>query len=977
MQRFLLSMLLLLALCGAAFFFLFQTTESDDPMGESTLVEADAQLSATDDVAKAGAPGAEEGVEVATGLVRSVQEQDADATNGAKSENTSYVHARLVDEQGHAISGSYLSAITPQSFGEGVLLSVGQSGGQDVLLSEDQSDGNGVIHLEVPSNMPLHLRSRGDFWAPQSFELAALQPWEELDLGTLTMASADTLMGQVVDPNGKPVTNASIDLVESGSSIMSGSAVNRRATTDASGMYWIRGVPAGIYRLHAFSKGFSPAIADPVVVNGRGDIQDVALQLGSGRTVTGVVLDIDNRPIEGATVSPNRGFLSVSFSDIDDFGTDQGADGTLTNAQGEFRMTGLDENLNSVVVRGHGFAAQRPTVPETGEDLVVHLERSLTFSGKVVDAKGKPVAEAEINLKRKNDFDFEGPLGSLRSSKKTKADGTFEITGLRAGEFFINAYAPFGQITDSPLSLAEDVTGRTIHLEVARHLVVLVSNSSGDPVADASVAVQPVGLGADWGEMEFGMSHDESMEQDDGEGESTRTRISSFTSSIAGITDVFGRAVLYGVPSGAYDLIVKADDYADRTITLERVEDAQEEEVILSVASQLIVLAMTPEEVSLPGVDIYLKPLDREGEVFSQTSDATGRAVWPRLESGRYEVGYREAKAQSGGGMTFAFGGGGPKKTLHPVEQVDVQGTGRTELVLKIEDLSLATVLVTRNGSPVGGVEAWLEKPQRGPGPGGMDMNRGKGNTTNADGRTFLEPKEPGKYILVVRAGRQAPQVRTDVELTIGQQEFEVEIPGAIVVGNLFADNRPMVGASLSLERYLTDQEGVSGRQNIAIMVVDNGGGPVMEMASGNPNDASAVSDRKGDFRFVDVPAGNWVVKCRAKGFARWTSDVFAVGEGKDVDLGTHRLQKGASLSGADASYDPESTGRSMFGLNSLIMLRTPSGAGIDICMTGEDGRYSFKDLAPGSYTVTHGDYTSEVLEIQAGEQVNHDLPKK
>lgn len=933
-------------------------------MGDPTLVPAAAEVDAAQELAKAGASNTEEGAEPATGLTRF--EHDFESANSpliGKIENASYVRARFVDEQGVAVSGSSMRALETQHFGDGD------------LLSEANSDDKGNLYLEVPSNVELDLRSRGDFFAPQSYQLAALQPGEELDLGDLTMASADTLSGRVVDPKGNAMANAHVNLVESGSSIMSGSTINRKVTTDADGMYRMGGIPAGIYRLSGFSNGFSPASADPVVVNGRGETQDVELRLGVGRVVTGVVLDADQRPVEGATVSPNRGFLSVNFVGIGDDPTAQVADGVSTNSRGEFRLTGFDENLSSVVVRGKGYATQRPTVPSTEEDLVVHLKRSLTFSGKVVGPNGKPVADAEINLTRKDDFEGGEFVGTSRTGSNTDADGSFEITGLHAGNYTIQAYAPLGQVIDAPLSLAEDVSGMSIHLEPARHLVVTVSNPSGEAVAEASVAVRAAGSEANWGDMDFEVSHNESTNEEDGE--STRTRISSLSPSFRGTTDAFGRAILYGVPAGSYDLTVSADHYAESKSTFERLDDAQEEEVVLPVASQLIVFAMTPDEIALPGVDIYLKPLDREGEVLSQTSDTTGRAVWPRLESGRYEVGYREAKAQAGGGMVFSFGGGGPKKTLHPVEQVDVQGTDRTELALKIEDLSLATVLVTRNGSPVGGVEAWLEKPQRGPGPGGMDLNQTKGNSTNADGRALLEPKEPGKYILVVRGGRQAPQVRTDVELVIGQQEFEVEIPGATVVGNLFANDRPMVGASLSLERDTSGEENAPRTQGIAIMMVDNGDGPVMEMASGNPSDASAVSDGKGDFRFVDVPAGNWVVKCRAHGFERWTSDPFTVGEGKDVDLGTHRLQKGASLSGSDASYDPDSTGRSMFGPNSLIMLRDEAGGMVDICMTGEDGRYSFKDLAPGSYTVTHGEYTSEVLEIQAGEQVNHDLPKE
>lgn len=964
MQRLLPAILLLLALCGGALFFLFSTPDPATEMGEATLVPSSWELDAADSVSKAGATSEEGPIEAATSLTRSVQKDDGTlSANAGSFENASWVHARLVDQQGRAISGSSLRARKTQRFGDGD------------LLSEAISDANGNVRLEVPADVNLNLRSHGDFWAPQSFALAALQPGEELDLGALTMASADTLAGRVLDPKGNPVENARVDLVESGSSIMSGSSINQSAITDADGNFEIGGIPQGIYRLRAFSRGFSPAAEDPVVVNGRGETQDLDLHLGAGRTVSGVVLDENNRPVEGVVVSPNRGILGGSFFGFDDESNLKDGSGARTNAQGAFTLAGLEESMISIVVRGDGYATQRPNLPGNGVELVVHLQRSLTFSGRVIGPGGNPVADAEIRLSNSMGFGIENPMSATQNAYRSKADGSFEITGLRPGEYRINSFAPIGQLIDSPLSMKQDVIGMTVNLEAASHLVIMVSNQAGEPVAEASVAVRIAGSEGNWDDLEFNVSHTESSDEGDGEGSSTR--IAALTPGFRGTTDAFGRAVIYGVPEGSYDVSVKADRYAERSVTLERVKAAQEQEVILPTASQLIVFAMTPEELVLRGVDIYLKPMDREGEVLSQTSDTTGRAVWPRLESGRYEVGYREAKPQSSGGMMFSFGGGGPKKILHPVEQVDVQGTGRTELIMKIQDLSLATVFVTRNGSPVGGVEAWLETPSRGPGPRGMDLNRPSGSTTNADGRALLEPKEPGKYILVVRAGRQAPQVRTDIELVIGTQEFEIEIPGVMVSGNLFAEGRPMVGASLSLERDTTGQENAPRTRGIAIMMVDNGDGPVMEMASGNANDASAVSDGKGDYRFVDVPAGNWVVKCRANGFERWTSAPFSVGEGKDVDLGTHRLQKGASISGADATYDPESTGRSMFGPNSLIMLRDDADAMVDICMTGPDGRYSFKDLAPGSYIVTHGDYTSEILEIHAGEQLNHDLPKE
>ncbi|MFK5956298.1 MAG: carboxypeptidase-like regulatory domain-containing protein [Planctomycetota bacterium] len=962
MPRILPAILVLLALCGGAVFFFYQSPTDVNPLGEVTQVSAAVGGATAGESAEAEGIQAADRVEAPAGMTRSNMNPEGGAVRlAASTEEASWVRAKLVDSNGRAIAGSYLRAQTSQRFGKAE------------IMGEGASDSSGSVRMQVPSDVALELVSSGDFWAPQSYQLAALQPGEELDLGSLTLATADTIAGRVLDPEGNPLALSRIHLSESGSSIMMGSQVNHEVTTDENGAYEIGGIPAGTYRLRAFSDGFAPAQADPVVVNGRGVTQALDLHMGAGRSVSGVVLDEDHRPVVGAVVGPNRMLFDIGFTEMSESVPLQSRIGAHTDSQGRFTLAGLESELDSVVIRGEGFATQRKKLPAAGEELVVHLTRSLTFAGKVVGPNGKPVAGAEVRLARSLEAQL-GDVGGMRrgSEQVTAQDGSFSIQGLRPGDYTLQVFSPLGQLVDFPVALTENVSGLAVTLEPARHLVVSVLGSDGNAVAGADVSLHDIRSEGSWGDFEVEFAHDASS---DGDTES-ETRMTSIGRGFRGTSDAFGRAVIYGVPVGTYEIEVHAKGHADRTHRFDRVDDAQVEEVMLPAASQLVVFVMTPDKVALPRVDVYLKPLDREGETLSQISDTTGRAVWPRLESGRYEVGYREAEAEMGG-MVIMLGGPLQEGTMHPVEQVDVRGDARVEVVMKIHDLGLASVLVTRNGSPAGGVQAWLENPPNGLGPQGMDLSTPKGSTTNASGRALLEPKEPGKYILVVRAGNQAPQVRKEVELAGGSQEFEIEIPGAMVKGNLFADSRPMVGASLSLERDSGGEEGATRTQGIAIMVVDNGEGPAVQMASGSPNDASAVSDADGDFRFTDVPAGTWVVKCRARGYERWTSEPFKVGEGDDVDLGTHRLQKGASISGADATYDPELTGRSMFGPNALIMLQDEDGGMVDIAMTGSDGRYSFNDLAPGTYTVNHGDYTSKALVITAGEQLNHDLPKK
>lgn len=967
MQKLLPALLLLVALCATALYLIFQTPDSTADSVDSGYVPAEAEAAAAD-LLTGEDPLEAASLESATGLSRAELEDSPEAGLGARSmEETAWVQAKLIEPSGRAVSGSVLRAEEDRPFRGGKLLGEGVSGPE------------GQVRFQVPAGQPVSLHSRGDLWTSQSFQLAALRPGEELDLGALILTPADILRGQVLDPKGQPVADARVRLRESGSSLLASSSVNMATTTDAEGRFQLSGIPAGVYRLSGSAAGYSATAQDPVVVSGSGTTLDMDLQLGSGFAVSGVVLDADDRPVEGVVVSAQRSLWESDFElmEFADFEDGPGVPsvnpqhGVHTDARGEFTLTGLEEEIDTLMVRGRGYATQRFAVPEEGQEAVVHLARSLSIAGIVLGTDGEPVAEAEISLQQRNFFeaDFVDPWQpSARTT--SKADGTFVIPDLSPGDYRLTALEEYGQVLDRPLALDQDLTDLKVQMEPAKHLIVQVADAAGQAVAGAEIHVQEAGRDSPFGEVEINVGH--GTEEN---GERSRASVSNFGGGFRATTDGSGRALLFGVPAGAFEAHIKAKGFADLSHAFERLEDAQEEAVQLTPATELVVSVLSPDQVALAGVDIYLKSLDEKGDVDSQVSDATGRAVWPRLLPGRYEVGYREASAQRTGMVVMGFGGP-KKKKLFPVHEVTLEGGGALAVVVEVRDLALTEVLVTRNGSPAGGVSAWLEKPSRGPGPGGMDLDRPAGTNTDAFGRAQLPAKEPGKYTLVVRAGRSAPQVRTEVELVHGAQEFQVEIPGAEIVGNLFGGDGPMVGASLTLSRDTGDEEGPQ-RRGIAIMMVDNGEGPAVELASGNPNDATAVSDGEGEYHFQNVPAGTWKVNCRARGYERWSSEPFTVGEGGTVDLGTHRLMKGASLEGTDLGFEPSASTGGMMSMNSLVQLRGEDNDIVDVALIGPEGGYRFGDLKAGNYTVQRGSYTSENIEIRAGEGKTHDLPKE
>lgn len=963
MQKLLpLILVLVAALVGTAY-FLLPSSEGEgevDPAGTSTTeLEAGDLTEQSDQASQPEAATLEDAAGMERSTLQGEQQPVAASTTPG---GTGFVLARLVDPQGNPLGANELLARKKALFGAG----------EELARGTTASDGK--VRLEVPAGEPVILEAKGAFWAPTEFALAALRADEEVAIGDLVLTPADRILGRVLDPQGAPVAGVHVDLRESGSSLMMQSKTHRTSISDEDGRYTLEAVPAGTYRLRAIGQGFAPATEDPVVIRADGRNVEMDLQLQEGRSVVGVVLDVDSRPLAGALVGPQRSLFDTSFAVTPD-NPNPRREGVHTDAQGRFTLNGLDASVSQLAVRMEGFSTQRVAVPEEGKEAVVKMHRSLTLSGIVVDNRGKPVEGAEVKLDRAAEATEVWETGRREVGRTlSAADGSFTIKGLSVGSYLLDAYAIEGQLLEAELELQGDLADHRVELAAARHLVFLVEDAFGKPVADAAIEVRDAGVISAGDGIEFEVEHNESHE--DGEG-NTSTRVRQFGGGFEATTDAQGRAVMFGVPEGEYVATVTATGHAEGRLEFERLSGAQEEQLVLPQAAQLVVRVVSPMQRPQPGVEIYLKRLDEEAELVTEKSDGTGRVVWPRLEAGRYEVGYREAEAESTGMIMMGIGGKAKKKN-HAVQEVDLIATAALEVLVEVRDLALPEVLVTRGGVPAVGVEAWLEKPMPGPMGGAMDFNRPGSTRTDAAGRALLPAKEPGSYELVVRAGRHAPQVRQEVDLSAGPQEFKMEIPGGEVLGNLFADGAPLPGATLTLAADTSGEEGGMRTRGMAIMMVDDGDGMNVEMASGNPNDASAVSDSDGDFRFTDVPPGKWVVQCRAAGYERWSSDPFTMHEDGTVDLGTQRLVKGAVLRGTDLSYDfdnPDTS--SMFGMASILQLQDEKGETLDVSLTRSDGTYRFADLKAGTYILQRGSYTSEPITLSAGEDKTHDLPKE
>jgi len=263
--------------------------------------------------------------------------------------------------------------------------------------------------------------------------------------------------GRVVDrETDKPVTSFSVELRQR---IRSQTPPPKSFRAD-DGRFVMEDVAPGTYDLTVSANGYTRANNTAVNVE-EAKAVTVPVTLDRGGVVTGRVAS-EGRPLADVSVS-----LVIEGRSP--------ASRLRTDANGEYKIDGLMTGPNKLDVRRDGFVSKVVSVTaEAGKEtrLDIDLARALELRGRVVDAVGKPVPNAEISSRGSTPFmmmavatsDTEGSfrLGGLGDltytitvSKEGYADGTLDVNPASAGEVTIT------------LSRGGTITGRILGIATA------------------------------------------------------------------------------------------------------------------------------------------------------------------------------------------------------------------------------------------------------------------------------------------------------------------------------------------------------------------------------------------------------------------------------------------------------------------------------------------------------------------------------
>ncbi|MEJ7596379.1 MAG: carboxypeptidase-like regulatory domain-containing protein [Kofleriaceae bacterium] len=286
---------------------------------------------------------------------------------------------------------------------------------------------------------------------PSPARSAALPPAFHRVFAAITPGTL-RLEGQVIDVERQPVAGATVTL-----------AGNRVSHTEADGSFAFEQLAPGDYALAAeYADAYTEqdtALDDTS--------EPVMLTLRRGPSLVVHVLDaIDRKPIAGATIST----------------LDRTA---VTDARGDARLRCLDFGAERIAITALGYASQRISVAsldpaETMERTII-LDLGAAVSGLVLDRDGKPIAEADVELR------VAGDLWSERAT--TDAAGRWAMPLVGPGKHAINASSSL-HLESSLVFDHDGVTERSdlvLKLETGARITGIVVDERGVPVEGAQI----------------------------------------------------------------------------------------------------------------------------------------------------------------------------------------------------------------------------------------------------------------------------------------------------------------------------------------------------------------------------------------------------------------------------------------------------------------------------------------------------------
>lgn len=641
--------------------------------------------------------------------------------------------------------------------------------------------------------------------------------------------------------------------------------------------------------------------------------QDIVLTLTAGGAIEGNVVDaVTGQPVEDFRIATAEdsggGFIIPLFQkkEVDIYLPTDGKE--FHDPAGKFGVSGLAGGKYRVTSIAEGYAQSYKTginvEPEkTTSGILIKQQPAGGICGHVLDAIGKPIEAAEIIQRNPIHSELFGEirLPERKILATTKAQGEFEISGLPDGTFTLQArhanYCPEEQeVKVKKGEVTENVQFQLVQGGLISGVVLAKVDSL--PIAGATVKATT--------------------------GSSFIIPIPTGTTPEAK-TDANGMFDIIKLEPGSYDLVVAAEDYADKTVeglTLKEGDSITDLIIELSQGGSLV--GTVRDTNGDPIAAKMIVAVGPGGQKMTQTDEAGDYAL-KNLKEGVYTAGAIEISM-----ATRQMGASGAE--MHFVR---VENDKETRLDMTVGGPRKVYGKVTLKGEPQAGIMVSLQSSNKQ--TAATKSQKQGSDTTNENGDYEIDNLQRGEYSLgAIRMVSMMPAPLCSMEITIGDKDIEkdIELPEGGISGKVMdAENRkPIEGATLTLEgAKATDiQQAAIAKLGLAL------GG-------------SATTDGEGKYAFSIVEDGNYYVVAKKEGYApQALTATVRNGRGPtDLDFS---LSTGETLSGRVTFSDPSRQPKQIH-----LSAKSTGGGTVyrEKLSLNEQGEYTATGLAPDEYAVS------------------------
>lgn len=365
---------------------------------------------------------------------------------------------RLVDEAGRPVPDVFVSAshkdYTPLHVARP---KAGNAYNAEKLFLSGRSDAHGMFRTGTFWQGRVNLWISPPGYLPVSHSRTPVEAGREHDVGDLVLLRGQAVTGVVTDTDGVPVLGAAVHVTRRNrmqwlERLRSGEDTilvelarfdhDEAVRTAEDGTFSHPGLEPANHSVYVDAEGFEPVRIDDVLPDG------APVQARLTRHAV-LLLDVTDRseegvPIANAVVTAVRRSNAQSFSRDPQLTVLEGVEardcsGTQGTPDGFFLVERLGTWRTELLVSAPGFATSGFRVlaaqpPET-VTRTVRLARESIVRGFVRDTEGHPIADATVSVKSP-----EAERVSLPDREETTdAEGAYEITGLKHGDWTITA----------------------------------------------------------------------------------------------------------------------------------------------------------------------------------------------------------------------------------------------------------------------------------------------------------------------------------------------------------------------------------------------------------------------------------------------------------------------------------------------------------------------------------------------------------